>query len=144
MCAPIKLNFLFCKKKTALVKSETTSKDTNSSQALRVLSLMKSANSPEFLTVWSVFPTTGDKVLAREPEIAYIGEFYERDDGSQSNSPFMNFRSFRSPLMKAPDRSVETLVLWIITSSVTLIKSVNQSSIKPCLIVQVAMKTLIE
>ena len=34
-----------------LVKSETTSKDTNSSQALRVLSLMKSANSQEFLTV---------------------------------------------------------------------------------------------
>ena len=40
---------------------------------------------------------------------------------------------FRSPLMKALNRSVETLGLWIVTSSVTLIKSVNQSSIKPCL-----------
>ena len=38
--------------------------------------------------------------------------------------------------MKALDRSVETLGLWIVTSSVTFIKSVNQSSIKPCLIVQ--------
>ena len=35
--------------------------------------------------------------------------------------------------MKALDRSVETLGLWIITSSVIFIKSVNQSSIKPCL-----------
>ena len=33
--------------------------------------------------------------------------------------------------MKALDRSVETLGLWIVTSSVTFIKSVNQSSIKP-------------
>ena len=65
-----KPEFPFLQKKTAFVKSETTSKDTNSSQALRVLSLMKSANSPEFLIVLSVFPTTGDKVLAREPEIA--------------------------------------------------------------------------
>ena len=40
--------------------------------------------------------------------------------------------AFRSPLMKALDRSVETLGLWIVTSSVTFIKSVNQSSIKPC------------
>ena len=47
------------------VKSKTTSKDTNSSQTLRVLSLMKSANSQEFLTVKSVFPTTGEKILAR-------------------------------------------------------------------------------
>ena len=39
----------------------------------------------------------------------------------------------RSPLMKALDRSVETMGLWIVTSSVTFIKSVNQSSIKPCL-----------
>ena len=31
---------------------------------------------------------------------------------------------FRSPLMKALNRSVETLGLWIVTSSVTLIKSV--------------------
>ena len=51
--------------------------------------------------------------------------------------------AFRSPLMKALDRSVETLGLWIVTSSVTFIKSVNQSSIKPCLIVHlVAMWTL--
>ena len=35
--------------------------------------------------------------------------------------------------MKALDKSVETLGLWIVTSSVTFIKSVNQSSIKPCL-----------
>ena len=42
--------------------------------------------------------------------------------------------TFRSPLMKALDRSVETLGLWIVTSSVTFIESVNQSSIKPCLI----------
>ena len=41
--------------------------------------------------------------------------------------------TFRSPLMKALDRSVETLGLWIVTSSVTFIKSVNQSGIKPCL-----------
>ena len=41
--------------------------------------------------------------------------------------------AFRSPLMKALDRSVETLGLWIVTSSVTFIKSVNQSSIRPCL-----------
>ena len=40
--------------------------------------------------------------------------------------------AFRSPPMKALDRRVETLGLWIVTSSVTLIKSVNQSSIKPC------------
>ena len=41
--------------------------------------------------------------------------------------------AFRSPLMKALDRSVETLGPWIVTSSVTFIKSVNHSSIKPCL-----------
>ena len=35
--------------------------------------------------------------------------------------------------MKALDRNVEMLGLWIVTSSVTFIKSVNQSSIKPCL-----------
>ena len=40
--------------------------------------------------------------------------------------------AFRSPLMKALDRSVKTLGLWIVTSSVTFIKSANQSSIKPC------------
>ena len=52
--------------------------------------------------------------------------------------------AFRSPLMKALDRSVETLGLWIVTSSVTFIKSANQSSIKLCLIVHlVAMWTLI-
>ena len=33
--------------------------------------------------------------------------------------------------MKALDRNVEMLGLWIVTSSVTFIKSVNQSSIKP-------------
>ena len=33
----------------------------------------------------------------------------------------------------ALDMSVETLGLWIVTSSVIFIKSVNQSSIKPCL-----------
>ena len=42
--------------------------------------------------------------------------------------------AFWSPLMKALDRSVETLGLSIVTSSVSFIKSVNQSSIKPCLI----------
>ena len=52
--------------------------------------------------------------------------------------------AFRSPLMKVLDRSVETLGLWIVTSSITFIKSVNQSSIKPCLIVHlVAVWTLI-
>ena len=35
--------------------------------------------------------------------------------------------------MKALDRSVETLGLWNVTSSVTFIKSANQSSIKLCL-----------
>ena len=40
--------------------------------------------------------------------------------------------AFRSLLMKAIHRSVETLGLRIVTSSVTFIKSVNQSSIKPC------------
>ena len=35
--------------------------------------------------------------------------------------------------MKALDTSVETLGLWIVTSSVTSIKSANQNSIKPCL-----------
>ena len=35
--------------------------------------------------------------------------------------------------MKALDRSVETVGLWIVTSSVTFIKSANQSSIKLCL-----------
>ena len=46
--------------------------------------------------------------------------------------------------MKALDRSVETLGLWIVISSITLIKSINQSSIKPCLIVHlVAVWTLI-
>ena len=43
--------------------------------------------------------------------------------------------AFRSPWMKALDRSVETLGLWIVTFSVTFIKSVNQCSIKPCLVV---------
>ena len=42
---------LMARSSRILVKSETTSKDTNSSQALRVLSLIKSANSQEFLTV---------------------------------------------------------------------------------------------
>ena len=52
--------------------------------------------------------------------------------------------AFRSPLKKELDRSVETLGLWIVTSSVTFIKSVNQSNIKPCLIVHlVAVWTLI-
>ena len=51
--------------------------------------------------------------------------------------------AFRSPLMKALDRSVETFGLWIVTS-VTFIKSANQSSIKLCLIVHlVAVWTLI-
>ena len=46
--------------------------------------------------------------------------------------------------LKALDRSVETLGLWIVTSSVTFIKSANQSSIKLCLIVHlVAVWTLI-
>ena len=40
--------------------------------------------------------------------------------------------TFRSPLMKALDRSVETLGLWIVTSSVTFIKSANQCSFKLC------------
>ena len=43
--------------------------------------------------------------------------------------------AFKSPLMKALDRGDEMLVLRIVTSSVTFIKSVNQSSIKPCLYV---------
>ena len=46
--------------------------------------------------------------------------------------------AFRSPLTgvsEALDRSVETFGLRIVTSLVTIIKSVNQSSIKPCLIV---------
>ena len=52
--------------------------------------------------------------------------------------------AFRSPLMKELDRNVETLSLWIVTSSITYIKFVNQSSIKPCPIVHlVAMWTLI-
>ena len=53
--------------------------------------------------------------------------------------------AIRSFLMKALDRSVETLGLWIITSRLhSLIKSLNQSSIKPCLIVHlVALWTLI-
>ena len=36
--------------------------------------------------------------------------------------------TFRSPPMKALERSVETLGLWIVSSAVTLIKSANQSS----------------
>ena len=40
--------------------------------------------------------------------------------------------AFRSPLMRALDRSVETLCLWTVTSLVTFIKSLNQSSIKVC------------
>ena len=44
--------------------------------------------------------------------------------------------AFRSPLMKALDRSVETLGLWIVTSLVTFIKSANQCSIKLCLTFQ--------
>ena len=40
---------------------------------------------------------------------------------------------FRS-LLNLLDRSVETLGLWIVTSSVTFIKSANQSSIKLCLL----------
>ena len=53
--------------------------------------------------------------------------------------------AIRSSLMKALDRSVETSGLWIITSRLhSLIKSFNQSSIKPCLIVYlVALWTLI-
>ena len=39
--------------------------------------------------------------------------------------------AFSSPLMNALDRSVKTLGLRIVTSLVTFIKSVNQSSIKP-------------
>ena len=35
--------------------------------------------------------------------------------------------------MKALDRSVEMLSLWIVTSLVTFIRSVNQSTIKSCL-----------
>ena len=41
--------------------------------------------------------------------------------------------AFRSPLIKALDRSVETLGLCVVTSSVTFNKPVNQSSIKLCL-----------
>ena len=37
--------------------------------------------------------------------------------------------------MKALDMSFETLGLWIVTFSDTFIKSINHSSIKPCLIV---------
>ena len=45
----------------------------------------------------------------------------------------------RSSLMKALDRSVETLGLWIVTSSVTFIKSANQCSIELCLIVHLVV-----
>ena len=41
--------------------------------------------------------------------------------------------AFRSPLMKALDRSVKMLGLRIVTSLVTFTKSVDQSGIKPCL-----------
>ena len=51
--------------------------------------------------------------------------------------------AFRSPLMKALDRSVETLGLWIVTSSVTFIKSANQSSIKLCQMIDSYTDTLI-
>ena len=40
--------------------------------------------------------------------------------------------AFRSPLMRALDRSVETLCLCTVTSLVTFIKSLNQSSITLC------------
>ena len=40
--------------------------------------------------------------------------------------------AFRSPLMRALDRSVETLCLCTVTSLLTFIKSLNQSSIKLC------------
>ena len=49
------------------------------------------------------------------------------------SSASLLLKAFRSPLMKALDRSVETFGLLIITSSVTLIKSANQSGIKLCL-----------
>ena len=50
---------------------------------------------------------------------------------------------FRSPLMKALDRNVETLGLWIVTSSVTFIKTANQSSIKLCQMIDSYTDTLI-
>ena len=49
-----------------------------------------------------------------------------------------------SAFIKALERSVETLGLWIVTSSVTFFKSANQSSVKLVLIVHlVAVWTLI-
>ena len=40
--------------------------------------------------------------------------------------------TIRSSLMKALDRSIETLGLWIVTSWLHLQNFLNQSSIKPC------------
>ena len=40
--------------------------------------------------------------------------------------------AIRSSLMKALDRSIETLGLWIVTSWLHLKNFLNQSSIKPC------------
>ena len=48
------------------------------------------------------------------------------------SSAFIREWPHRWPLMKALDRSVEMLGLWIVTSSVTFIKSANQCSIKLC------------
>ena len=73
--------------------------------------------------------------------------FLNRDDGGLLPDAYLHLvrtlisdhikgplvAALRSPLMKALDRSVETLGLWIVTSSVAFIKSTNQSSIKLCL-----------
>ena len=45
-----------------------------------------------------------------------------------------NVSTLLSSAFQALDKNVETLGLWIVASSVTFIKSVDQSSIKPCLI----------
>ena len=74
------------------VKSETTSKDSNSSQALRVLCLKKSANSQEFLTECNKYPQQQATIFSQENQKCTSRRIKKRDDRSQKNSRFTNFR----------------------------------------------------
>ena len=82
-----------------------------------------------------------DPLYRRRSALAREFNFYE---DSNFNFFFQTLATRRMTIFIL-DRSVETLGLWIVTSTVTLIKSANQSSVKLCLIVHlVAVWTLID
>ena len=95
------------------MKSETTSKETNSSQALRVLSLMKSVCI--FTGIFDSAITIPDnRPLNRDEVACFLTPIYISSEKRRLISDYIKetlVAAFKSPLMKALDRSVEMLGL---------------------------------